>query len=181
MEWLDIIKAVWKKAKVWVISFLITSLSTAYYFSKDVIADYRHRQHIAEFKSNMKESIKDTAVINGLLNNRDFVAIFFNNPSINKKIEELGIELHKKVVTNIINKDSSKVSTRDYISAGINMHPDSVLPFQLEVFKFFKRLEDRGVRLATDKDLDVLKEVLEAQNIRTEKPRRSPTHNDGPF
>lgn len=180
-EWLDIIKAIWKKAKVWVIGFLITSLSTAYYFTKDVIDDYRHREHIAELKSDMKEVLQDTAVINSLFNNPDFVAVFFNNPNVNKKIEELGVELHKKVVINIIEKDSNKVSSRDYISAGINMHPDSVLPFQLKVFKFFKKLEDRGIHLTTSRDLNILKEVLESQDIKTEKPRRTPTHNDDPF
>ena len=100
-------------------------------------------------KSDMKAALQDTSVLNAAFSNPNFVATFFNNPTVNKKIEELGVELHANVVNKIISKDSTKISSRDYFSAKINMHPDSVLAFQAN---FWRKVKDGQV--ATKKELE---------------------------
>ena len=125
-----------------------------------------------EFNAYLIKAMETDSINRAFLDNDHFVEIFFNSPTVKKHVNEVGNELHAKIIAQRISKDSNKVSSRDYIGAAVNMHPDSVLPFQAKMVKFFKTLEDKGVQLTTDEDFETLKEVLEAQNIKTEKRRR---------
>lgn len=125
-----------------------------------------------DFNTMLIEASKDKEVVKAFLESESFVNVFFSSPLVQKNITEIGNELHAEIINQRISKDSTKVSMRDYNAAGLNMHPDSVLPFQLSIFKYFKALKNKGVSITTSSELNDLKDVLEYQSIKTEKPRR---------
>ena len=174
------LKKIWANHKGWVFTILLSVLSSVFYFTKDVITDYLERQEQISFNENLIQAAETDSVAQAFLENESFVRMFFSSPKVQEHIEELGIELHQSVVDQIISKDTTKISTRDYNAAGLNMHPDSVLPFQLSVLKFFKKLKDKGINITTSEDFEILKDVLEAQDIKTE-PRRRRRANPAQF
>jgi hypothetical protein len=170
---IDLGKLLKEKGKT-VVVYLLSMLSLGIVAKWDsVVALYDKGAEIERLqgvKDDLKIALQDTAVLNAAFSNPEFVSIFFNNPTVNQKIEELGVELHKNVVTKIINKDSSKVSSRDYLAAAINMHPDSVLPFMGSFFRQVRKGE-----IATKKDVKSISiETAKAVVSR----RRSPGFND---
>lgn len=166
------LKDLWKKFKYWIMLGLASIATSVWVFLGDAIHHYMHVQHMVEYKADLIESFDDEAVVDSLFSQEQFVDMFFESDVVKAKIKDLGQELHANVVDQVLRKDSNKVSTRDYIGAVVNMHPDSVLPFQAKVMKFFKRLEEKGLNLTTDKEFNDLKDVLENQEIRTEPRRR---------
>lgn len=156
----------WKKVLIGLITVFVVSKWEAIMTTFSTGAE---TERIEEFKADMKVALKDTAVLNSVFEDPVFVATFFAHPTVDKKVKELGIELHKKVVHQIIQKDSTKVSTRDYISAEINMHPDSVLPFQA---KFWRMV--REGKMATKTDVkEIAKETAKAVVGRRRSPEAS--------
>ena len=124
------LKKLWDDKKGYVISALLVPLSTAYYFSKDVVVDYMDRQNEIEFKANLKKAAKDTAVTNSLLSNETFVKSFLNNEYVQNFVKEAGDglskDIHNKVVEDITKKDSTKVNQNAYLAKELNIHPSSV-------------------------------------------------------
>lgn len=166
------IKKLWKKHKGKVILILMAKLGAAYYFSKDVVYDYLDRQDQIEFNERMIKSAEDTSVFAAFIGNEQFVRMLMKSPAVSQHTKDLGNEIHANIIAARISKDSTKVSSRDYIGAISNTHPDSVLAFQAKIFIYFKMLEQKGLQLTTDEEFNTLKDVLENQDIKTEPRRR---------
>jgi hypothetical protein len=140
------IKELWKKHKGWVVLSIFGFLSSAYYFSVDVIKDYNHRVHIEEFKADMAEALKDTAIVNGFFNNPAFLATFFNNPNVIKKIDVMGDNIEKEIHDNIVDaikkSDTNKVSSRSYVAKELEIRDEAYLPLLVKALKAVKEEEN---------------------------------------
>jgi len=132
MEWFDIIKAVWKKAKYWAMITIAGALSTAYYFSKDVIDDYRARQHAIEFKADLILAFEDEDVIDTLFSKENFITLFFESPHVKQKINELGetlgTEVRNAIIDDVSKQDTMKVSTRAEMSKRLRIRDEDYFP-----------------------------------------------------
>lgn len=102
----------------------------------------------SEFNSQFIVAIHTDSVAQELLENEEFMMLFLESPVVKQHISDIGVELHDEIVKQIVEDDDTKVKKEDFISASINMHPDSLLAFQVRFWKKVKKNQ-----LASKKDV----------------------------
>jgi len=117
-------------------------------------------------KSDMKAALQDTSVLNAAFSNPNFVATFFNNPTVNKKIEELGVELHNRIrdqiVEDVIKNDTNKISMRSFVGKEADIRDEQVLPLLAEIIKAYKEKE-----FAKKKDVkNIIKQEIKPTSLK---------------
>ena len=140
------IKDLWKKHKGWVVLTAFGMLSSAYYFSKDIVTDYMDRVEQREFNENLIEAAGEDSVALAFLNNEAFFKMFFKSPAVQKEIKTLGIEIseeiHDNIISDIIKKDTNKVSSRSYVAKELEIRDEAYLPLLVKALKAVKEEEN---------------------------------------
>jgi hypothetical protein len=101
-----------------------------------------------EFESKLKVALKKDSVVSSLMENEKFVKLLFESPTVKKHIEQIGEELHNKIVIDVTRSDSNKVSMRSFVGMGAGVRDEEVLPILTEIVKAW----DEG-GILTEKDI----------------------------
>jgi len=101
------------------------------------------------FNSNLKTAFNNDSVVSALMANEKFVQILFQSPTVQKHIEEIGEEIHNKIVVDVTKNDSNKVSMRAFVGMGAGVRDEEVLPILTEIVKAW----DEG-KIITEKDIE---------------------------
>ena len=102
-----------------------------------------------EFESNLKIALKMDTVVLSLMENKEFVKLLFESEIVKNNINQIGVELHDKIVINVSKNDSNKVSMRSFVGMGAGIRDEQVLPIITEIVKSWNEGE-----IITDKDID---------------------------
>jgi hypothetical protein len=102
-----------------------------------------------EFESNLKKAFAKDSVVSSLMKNEKFVKLLFESPTVQKNIEEIGEELHNKIVIDVTKNDTNKISIRSFVGMGAGVRDEQVLPIITEIVKSW----NEG-KIITDKDID---------------------------
>jgi len=140
------IKKLWGNHKGWILASVLGLLSSSYYFGKDVVTDYLDRKEQAEFNGNLIEASTNDSVVLAFLNNPVFIKLFFESPMVQEQITHLGTdiskEIHNNIVSDIIKKDTNKVSSRAYVAKELEIRDEAYLPLLVKALRAVKDKEN---------------------------------------
>ena len=111
------------------------------------------------FESNLEEALGKPQIIKMLMENEEFVKLLFESPIVQKHIDEVGVELHDKIVLDVTKNDTNKVSMRSFVGMRAGVRDEQVLPILTEIVKAWNEGQ-----VLTEKDVkDIVREARTAR------------------
>lgn len=127
-----------------------------------VVARFDKGEEIAKqevFEANLDKALKKPEIIKLLMENQEFVKLLFESPIVQKHIDEVGVELHDKIVLDVTKNDTNKVSMRSFVGMGAGVRDEQVLPILTEIVKAWNEGQ-----VLTEKDVkDIVREARTAR------------------
>jgi hypothetical protein len=102
-----------------------------------------------EFNTNLKQALKTDSIASIIMENEHFVELLFASPIVKQHTDDLGKELKKQIIEDVLRKDTNKVSSRSYVAIQLGIRDEAYLPLLTNVLGAF----DRG-ELLTKEDAD---------------------------
>lgn len=146
MSFLSELKSEWKKA---VIGLIVVFVIAKYEYIVSVFDTGKQVEAQIEFEGNLKEALKKDSIVSSLMENEKFVKLLFQSPTVQKHIDQVGVELHDKIVEDVTKNDTNKVSMRSFVGMGAGIRDEQVLPIITEIVKSW----NEG-KVLTEKDVD---------------------------
>ena len=102
-----------------------------------------------EFDINLKQALKSDSIASIIMENENFVKLLFTSPIVKQHTDNLGKQLRKQIIADVMQKDTNKVSSRSYVAIELGIRDEAYLPLLTSVLGAF----DRG-ELLTKEDAD---------------------------
>lgn len=104
-----------------------------------------------QFESNLIDAMKNDSVVLTFLENEQFVKLFFQSTTVKNHIDQVGVELHDKIVLDVTKNDTNKVSMRSFVGMNAEVRDEQVLPILAEIVKSWNEKE-----IAKKKDVNTI-------------------------
>ena len=148
MSFLSELKSEWKKA---VIGLIVVFLIAKFDYVVAIFDTGKQVEAQIEFEVNLKEALKKDSIVSSLMENEKFVKLLFESPTVQKHIDQIGVELHDKIVLDVTKNDTNKVSMRSFVGMGAGIRDEQVLPIITEMVKSW----NEG-KVLTEKDIEAI-------------------------
>ena len=134
-----------------VIGLVVVFLIAKFDYVVSIFDKGKEIENQVQFESDLIRAMENDSVVLSFLENEKFIKLFFESETVKNHIEQVGVELHNKIVIDVTKTDSNKVSMRSFVGMNAEVRDEQVLPILSEIVKSWNEKE-----IAKKKDVNTI-------------------------